>query len=125
MPPMNPFEGNPLSTATMKSICKWADRNKDGQLTTKELNAASNKLYATSYKDKNGSEINYASKYGVYIQCALKAAQNPYNAQHLKKGLFYINDIDVIASNDGNVKNLSYKDWMAYTKPTPYTAQNH
>jgi lactam utilization protein B len=106
----------------MKSICTWADKNKDGKLTKQELDQADKRLAAMplSAKQKEWfkkNELfpdNHRQAFGQYTDAARAAAVRKSYKDSLNE-VFQINAIDSISRLDGNSKDISMNDWSDYT----------
>jgi hypothetical protein len=122
-PSFNPHERT-LSTKTMKSICNWADKNKNGKLTDAEINKAQKRLSQTTYtvqqqaqqKQQYGFAYgDYGMRYGHYLEAARKAQTIDYTTA-TKNGpptgsAFAIRSIDAIAKHDGEKTTITAHDW--------------
>ena len=124
MPPVDPF-ARTLSSATMKSICKWADKNKDELLTINEIDKARERLstmkLSTSqkqwYKQQHKAvPENYLAAFGHYLEAARAGADKPYYLDDLGP-VFRVDQLDVISGYDNKLKDISSKDWEEYMKP--------
>jgi hypothetical protein len=119
MPPVDPFT-QPLSTKILKSICKWADTNRDGKLVNSELDKGRERLgnmkLSASQKQwyqqrHREAPENYLAAFGQYLE-AVRAGQKPDYSHGGPPGLaFSIQSIDQMAGYDGNAFNVSSTDW--------------
>jgi hypothetical protein len=123
---IKPFD-RPLSTKTMKSICKWADRNKDGQLSNTEIDRAKQRLIQMKYTPQQQAQQeqtlgvsyqHYGDRYGHYLDAALDAAAEIAYRQPVYPApthySFSIKDIDKISRADRNPNTISRMDWNQY-----------
>ena len=121
---IGPFDRT-LSTKTMKSICKWADRNKDNKLTQSEIDRAKRRLVQMKYTSKQQAQQeqqlgfsfeHYGYRYGHYLEAARAGADKPFYRDDLGP-VFRIDQLDVISGYDNKLKDISAKDWEEYMKP--------
>ncbi|MDH4379706.1 MAG: hypothetical protein QE263_07360 [Vampirovibrionales bacterium] len=114
-----------LSTKTMKSICRWADRNKDNKLTTSEIDRAKKRLVQMKYTPQQQAQqqkqfgVSYEHlgyRYGHYLEAAREAKKLDYSSGSPPTGsAFFINAIDSIAQHDGINNTISSQDWYRYS----------